>query len=108
MILLNTLSLIIIIKLLIIIMIEDLTTETINFIYNQFEKKHNKTHINKIINHITTIAFEYIKPYLYTIMAILILLFIMNFLQFYYYIKLIILKDKTLLPINMDDMISKN
>ena len=64
--------------------------------------------INKIINHITTIAFDYIKPYLYTIMAILITLFIMNCLQFYYYIKLIILKDKTLLTINLDDMISKN
>lgn len=89
-------------------MIEDLTTETINFIYNQFEKTHNKKQINKIINHITTIAFQFIKPYLYTIMAILIMLFIMNFFQFYYYIKLIILKDKTLLPINLDDMISKN
>lgn len=108
MILLNTLSLIIIIKLLIILMIEDLTTETINFIYKEFEKKDNKKHIKKIINHVTTIAFEYIKPYLYTIMAILIILFIMNLFQFYYYIKLIILKDKTLLPINIDDIISKN
>ena len=89
-------------------MIEDLTTETINFLYKEFDKSNNKKQINKIINHITTIAFEYIKPYLYTIMAILITLFIMNCLQFYYYIKLIILKDKTLLTINLDDMISKN
>lgn len=89
-------------------MIEDLTTETINFLYKEFDKSHNKKQINKIINHITTIAFEYIKPYLYTIMAILIMLFIMNCFQFYYYIKLIILKDKTLLNINLDDMMSKN
>ena len=89
-------------------MIEDLTTETINFVYNEFEKSHNKKQINKIINHITSTAFQYIKPYLYTIMAILIMLFIMNCLQFYYYIKLIILKDKTLLSVNLDDIISKN
>ena len=89
-------------------MIEDLTTETINFLYKEFDKSHNKKQINKIINHITTIAFDYIKPYLYTIMAILITLFIMNCFQFYYYIKLIILRDKTLLTINLDDIISKN
>jgi len=89
-------------------MIKDLTTETINPISKEFDKTHNKQHLNKIINHITNIAFQYIKPYLYTIMAILIILFIMNCFQFYYYIKLIILKDNTFLPINIDDIISKN
>lgn len=89
-------------------MIKDITTETINFISKEFDKTHNKQHLNKIINHITNIAFQYIKPYLYTIMAILIILFLMNFFQFYYYIKLIILKDHTFLPINIDDIISKN
>lgn len=89
-------------------MIKDLTTETINLISKEFDKTHNKQHLNKIINHITNIAFQYIKPYLYTIMAILIILFIMNCFQFYYYIKLIILKDNTLLPINIDDMITRN
>jgi len=89
-------------------MIKDLTTETINLISKEFDKTHNKQHLNKIINHITNIAFQYIKPYLYTIMAILIILFIMNCFQFYYYIKLIILKDNTFLPINIDDIISKN
>jgi hypothetical protein len=89
-------------------MIENLTTETVNFIYKEFEKPNNKKQITKIINHITNIAFEYMKPYLYTIMAILIMLFIMNCFQFYYYIKLIILKDKTLLKVNFEDIISKN
>lgn len=88
--------------------IEDLTTETINFIYNEFEKKHNKKHINKIIKNIIQIAFDFIKPYLYTIMGILIILVLINFFQFYYYVKLIVLKNNTSSPIYLDDIITRN
>lgn len=86
--------------------VEDLATETINFIYKECEKDKNKKRLNIIINNIINIAFESIKPYLYTIMAILVLLFVMNCFQFYYYVKLIMLNNN-LLPLQIDDIITK-
>lgn len=74
--------------------IGDLTKETINLVYKECEKDKNKKILSNIINNITRIAFKNIQPYLYTIMGILILLFLMNCFQFYYYIKLFILNNK--------------
>lgn len=74
--------------------IQDLTTETISLLYKECEKENNKKKLTYIFNNIINIAFKNIKPYLYTIMAILILLFLMNCFQFYYYIKLTILSQK--------------
>ena len=68
----------------------DLTTETISLIFKECEKEKNKKRLASIINNITDIAFKNIQPYLYTIMAILILLFVINCFQFYYYIKLFV------------------
>jgi hypothetical protein len=87
--------------------IGDLTTETISLIFRECEKDKNKRRLSNIINNITNIAFENIKPYLYTIMAILILLFVMNCFQFYYYIKLF-LTSKNLENANIDDILTKN
>lgn len=86
--------------------IGDLTTETISLIFRECEKDKNKRRLSNIINNITNIAFENIKPYLYTIMAILILLFVMNCFQFYYYIKLF-LTSKNLENANIDDILTK-
>jgi hypothetical protein len=66
----------------------DLTHEIIDYIYTQTKKKNNKKKIKYIINTLTNIALEDIKPYLYTILAILILLFLMNCFNFYYYVTL--------------------
>jgi hypothetical protein len=74
-------------------LIGDLTTETISFIYKACEKDKNKKRLSLIMDNITEIALKKIQPYLYTIMAILILLFLINFFQFYYYIKLFILNN---------------
>lgn len=74
--------------------IGDLTKETINLVYKECEKDKNKKILSNIINNITRIAFKNIQPYLYTIMGILILLFLMNCFQFYYYIQLFILNNK--------------
>lgn len=74
-------------------LIGDLTTETIRFIYKACEKDKNKKRLSIIMNNITEIALKKIEPYLYTIMAILILLFLINFFQFYYYIKLFIINN---------------
>lgn len=66
----------------------DVTTEIIDYIYIQTHKKKNKRKIKYIIDTLTTVAFGDVKPYLYTILAILILMFLMNCFNFYYYIKL--------------------
>lgn len=66
----------------------DLTHEIIEFIYNQTKKKSNKRKIKYVVDSLTTIVFSDVKPYLYTILAILILMFLMNCFSFYYYIRL--------------------
>jgi hypothetical protein len=45
--------------------------------------------VKKIISNIniTSILFQHIKPYFYTLMAILLIIFGMNCFQFYYFIK---------------------
>lgn len=68
----------------------DITNEIIDYIYTQSHKKRNKRKIKYIIDTLTTIAFGDVKPYLYTILAILILMFLMNCFSFYYYIKLFV------------------
>ena len=78
----------------------DLTRETIDFIYSQTRRKKNKQKIQYIINYLTNIIFSNLQPFLYTILAILILMFLMNCFQFYYYIKLF-LKNKEL-PLSID------
>jgi hypothetical protein len=88
--------------------IGDLTSETISLVFKECEKEKNKRRLEKIMNNIINIAFENIKPYLYTIMAILILLFIMMCFQFYYYVKLFITNSKMDMDhVHIDDIITK-
>lgn len=68
--------------------VSDITKETLTLLYNESKKKHNKKKITYIINLIVSIALEKIQPYLYAIMAILIIMFLMNMFQFIYYIKI--------------------
>lgn len=83
----------------------DLTKDLFDFILHECDKNKNKKKITSIINNITNAALNNIKPYLYTIMSILVLLFLMNCFQFYYYIKLFILNNKSL---NIDDITFDN
>ena len=69
-------------------MVGDFTREIIDFIYSQTKKKNNKKKIKYIIDLLTKLLFEDIRPYLYTILAMLFIMFIINCFQFYYYIKL--------------------
>ena len=68
----------------------NITSELINYIYLQTKKKKNKHKLKYIYDTLIDILFMDLKPYLYTILAILILMFIMNCINFYYYIKLFI------------------
>ena len=74
--------------------ISDLTSETIGIIFKECEKDKNKKRLEVIMNNIINIAFENLKPYLYTIMGLLMILFLINCFQFYYYVKLFINNNK--------------
>lgn len=71
-------------------LVGDLTREIIDYIYIQSKRKGNKKKLKYILDTLTTIAFGDVKPYLYTILAILILMFLINCFSFYYYIKLFV------------------
>jgi hypothetical protein len=81
-------------------LLSDLTTETISLLYKECEKDKNKQRITTMLNNMINIALTNIKPYLYTIMALLILLFLMNCFQFYYYVKYVILSQQSNIKLN--------
>lgn len=74
----------------------DVTREFIYYIYNQFKLKKNKRKIKYITETLTVMVFEHFKPYLYTILSLLVIMFIINIFQFYYYIKLFISNNNVL------------
>lgn len=65
----------------------DLTHDLIGYCYKQFLKERNQNKINHVIDILANMAIRRIQPYMYAIMAILIILFLMNCFQFYYYVK---------------------
>lgn len=68
-------------------MIGDITSQSLKLIYKETQKEHNKIRIRNIISNITKSALTVFQPYFYAIMGILILMFLANCFQFYYYIK---------------------
>ena len=61
----------------------DITREFIKTIHHETKKPNNKKRINYLINFFTSGLLKNINPYLYTILAILVLMFIMNCFNFY-------------------------
>ena len=57
--------------------------------------KYNKK-INDFLSYCIKIIFNNISPYLYIIISILVLMFLMNCFQFYYYVKLFIENSKNI------------
>lgn len=86
----------------------DITNETINIVYKEFKKPKNSSKISYIINTLSGLALKRIQPYLFAIMMILIIIFLINCFQFYYYLKFVInftKKDFTSF-VKIDDLIS--
>lgn len=83
-------------------LVADLTRETIDFIYTQTRRKRNKQKIQYIMNYLTNLIFSDLQPYLYTILAVLILMFLINLFQFYYYVRLF-LKNASLQNISLSE-----
>ncbi len=63
---------------------EGVFDDTISYMFRQINRKKNKERIKNILANITSLIFEDINPYLYTIIALIILIFIMNLLTFYW------------------------
>lgn len=82
--------------------INNFTNETIKLVYKECKKRKNKKKIIYITKLLTSTIFQYVKPYLYTILAILIIMFFMNVFQFIYYIKYNIKLNKIDVLTNID------
>ncbi len=82
-------------------LIGDVTNETLSYMFKQIKRKRNQKRIAYIVDFIMGLAIKRIQPYMYAIMAILIVLFAMNCFQFYYYIRLFIdsKNQNTVIPI---------
>lgn len=78
------------------IFINDILKNIINIIYTEIRKKKNKKKIDFILKKLEDSVMNRIKPYIYTIFGILIILFLVNCFQFFYYIKLHIQLSKLL------------
>lgn len=76
--------------------ISEFTKDTLDYIYQESQKPPNKEKITYIINMLMECAFLKIQPFMYLIIGILIVLILLNFCQFYYYLKIVLsLQKKT-------------
>ena len=64
----------------------EVTSNVIKKIYIETIKPKNKKRLEKIVSVITVILLKKIQPYIFGILTMLIILFLMNILQFYYYL----------------------
>jgi hypothetical protein len=69
-------------------LLSNITSETIDILYKEAHRKKNKKKLRYIINTLVDILMESIQPYMYSIMALLVILFLMNCFQFFYYVRL--------------------
>ena len=68
--------------------LEDFACDIIDVVYEQTKSKRNINKIRQIYTLILNILFENIQPYFYTLILIVLLLLVMNIVQFYYLIKI--------------------
>lgn len=67
----------------------NLTKQTLSLLYLELNKPVNKRKLTSIIEILLKSALSYLTPYLYAIMAILVILFLMNCFQFMYYTRIV-------------------
>lgn len=70
--------------------IEDIADDLIRHVQNICSTPKYSKKINHLLSQCVKIIFNNISPYLYIIISILIIMFLMNCFQFYYYVKLFI------------------
>ena len=79
-----------------------LTKQTLSLLYVELNKPYNKQKLSNIIETLLKTALSYLTPYLYAIMAILVILFLMNCFQFMHYTRIVMQLHKFYeLPLNI-------
>lgn len=63
------------------------TNEIVHIFFKNLQKEKNKEKIKIIFQIIIQLALQNIRAYLYVIMTMLVIIFLINCFQFYYYIK---------------------
>lgn len=72
--------------------VDDLCDQVVDYSFVEIQKKKNKEKIKFIVDTITSYALKAIRPYLYTIMMLLIVMFFINAIHFYYYLRVLQLR----------------
>jgi hypothetical protein len=81
-------------------LVSDLTGEVLRYAYKEFNRPNNRKRLAFMIETVTNMAIGRIQPYMYAIMAILVIMFLLNCFQFYYYLKYIMLYHKNAVAID--------
>jgi hypothetical protein len=71
-------------------MIGELTNEAIHIMYKELQKNKNKQKLSFVLKFVSNMIFTDVVPYMYAIIAILLIMFLMNVFQFYYYVKYVV------------------
>ena len=80
------------------------THNFISIIAKEMHKNKNKKNLSEITKYLVSLILDKINPYFYTLLIMLIIMFIMNFVQFYYYMKILIKTSKQ----NVQNNVSKS
>ncbi|NBU34024.1 hypothetical protein EB077_03580 [bacterium] len=64
--------------------VDSLCSNLVDYSYTELKKQKNKEKLKYIVDMITSYALRAIRPYLYTIVILLVVMFIVNAVHFYY------------------------
>ena len=66
---------------------ESLANDAFKMMHEMYSKKENKTKVDHITRSIMDTLIDKLKPYFFLITGLLVIMILMNCIQFYYYIK---------------------
>lgn len=70
------------------------TREIFMNVYKEIKNEKNKKYIYGIVDFFFEMFLQQVRPYFYAIVCILLVMFAMNCVQFYYYMKILIKQNK--------------
>jgi hypothetical protein len=70
------------------------TREIFSNVYKEIKNERNKKQIYAIVDFFFEMFLQQVRPYFYAIVCILLVMFAMNCVQFYYYLKIVINHNK--------------
>lgn len=83
----------------------DIFRELLGYGYHEFKKQRNRKKIRYFIDKLSIYIFDHFKIHFYTIIGVLVLMFIMNCIQFVFYVlhfqKIILYQPNTNVPMHL-------